>query len=408
MIEADNRRWLAVNAGSSSLKLALLSADTFETDTFKWVAEIRIERIGTSQSQLFVDHEPAVDVIVASHRAAFVLALRIWHQQSILVSPSNLSGIVHRVVHGGARFTAPVRLTRAVRADIDTLIPLAPLHNPLAIQCIDAATGFAPETPQIVVFDTAFHHQMPPEAFHYALPLQFYRRFDIRRYGFHGISVDSVSQQVADRLAQPRASLNLIVAHLGNGASMTAIRAGRSVDTTMGFTPLEGLVMGTRAGDLDPAIPAFLEAHTGMSGAEVADMLNHESGLQGLCGHSDLRAIHAAIAADAPAAAEARLALAIYTYRIRKYFGAFLAVLGRVDAVIFTGGVGEHDAMVRAQVLEPLAVFGWCLDPERNAAAVGPPAVTAIHTEGSRPGIYVVPSREAEQMVRLAASAVAD
>jgi len=248
---------------------------------------------------------------------------------------------------------------------------------------------------------------MPPEAFHYALPLRFYHEFGIRRYGFHGISVDSVSQQLADALRQPRDSLNLIVAHLGNGASMTAIRDGRSVDTTMGFTPLEGLVMGTRAGDLDPAIPAFLEAHTGMSGADVAHLLNHDSGLKGLCGQSDLRAIHEAMAGTSPSSSDqARLALAIYVYRIRKYLGAFCGLLGRVDALIFTGGVGEHDAIVRAQALESMAAFGWHLDPARNAAALGPNGIVAIHAEGSVPGIYVVPSREAEQMVRLAAQSV--
>lgn len=394
--------WLAVNAGSSSLKLALFAAGSFAL-----VARIQVERIGLADCHLLADDSPMMTVAADDHRAAFTVALSSWYRQSVLISPSALVGIVHRVVHGGERFTEPTRLTPAVRAEIDRLIPLAPLHNPLALQCIDAATVFAPDTRQVVVFDTAFHHHMPPEAFHYALSLRFYHEFGIRRYGFHGISVDSVSQQLADVLRQPRDSLNLIVAHLGNGASMTAIRDGRSVDTTMGFTPLEGLVMGTRAGDLDPAIPAFLEAHTGMSGADVADLLNHDSGLKGLCGQSDLRAIHEAMAGTTSSSDTARLALAIYVYRIRKYLGAFCVLLGRVDALIFTGGVGEHDAIVRAQALESMAAFGWHLDPARNAAALGPNGIVAIHAEGSVPGIYVVPSREAEQMVRLAAQSVA-
>jgi acetate kinase len=398
----SNSLWLTVNTGSSSLKLAVFAADSFES-----VAAVQIECIGESEGHLLSDGLPMMTVAAEDHRAAFDLGLRFWDQQAVLKSPATLAGVVHRVVHGGERFTEPTRITPAVRAEIDSLIPLAPLHNPLALKCIDAAMVFAPEIPQFAVFDTAFHHAMPPEAFHYALPLRFYREFGIRRYGFHGISVDSVSRQLAETLGKPRDSLNLIVAHLGNGASMTAIRNGRSVDTTMGFTPLEGLVMGTRAGDLDPAIPAFLEAHTGMSGGDVARLLIHESGLLGLCGHSDLRAIHEAMTGgDVPAEA-AGLALEVYIYRLRKYLGAFTALLGRVDAVIFTGGVGEHDAIVRAQALSAMSAFGWHLDPARNAATLGPQAVTAIHAEGSLPGIYVVPSREAEQMVRLVAAPAA-
>lgn len=394
----SNDLWLTVNTGSSSLKLALFAADSFEP-----VAAVQIERIGESEGHLLASDLPMMTVIAENHRAAFDLGLSFWYHQAVLKSPAQLVGIVHRVVHGGERFTVPTRLTATVRADIEALIPLAPLHNPLALQCIDAATALDPEIPQFAVFDTAFHHDMPPEAFHYALPLRFYCEFGIRRYGFHGISVDSVSRQLSEKLGRSRDSLNLIVAHLGNGASMTAIRNGRSVDTSMGFTPLEGLVMGTRAGDLDPAIPAFLETHTGLSGQDVARLLNRESGLLGLCGHSDLRAIHEAMIGGDAAAAEAGLALDIYTYRIRKYLGAFVALLGRVDAVIFTGGVGEHDAIVRTQALSGMAAFGWHLDPARNAATLGPEGVTAIHAEGSQPGIYVVPSQEAEQMVRLAA-----
>ncbi|WP_322628492.1 acetate/propionate family kinase [Halothiobacillus sp.] len=394
--------WLTVNTGSSSLKLALFSVDSFEP-----IAVLQIESIGQSEGHLLAGDLPMMTVVAEDHRAAFNLAVRFWRHQSVLKSPDMLVGIVHRVVHGGVRFTEPTRITPAVRAEIDSLTPLAPLHNPLALQGMDAATVFAPEIPQFAVFDTAFHHHMPPEAFHYALPLRFYHEFGIRRYGFHGISVDSVSRQLAETLGQSRSSQNLIVAHLGNGASMTAIRDGRSVDTTMGFTPLEGLVMGTRAGDLDPAIPAFLEAHTGMNGADVAHLLNHDSGLKGLCGQSDLRAVHEVMSGGDVAAEAAGLALAIYIYRIRKYLGAFTALLGRVDAVIFTGGVGEHDAIVRAQALAAMSAFGWHLDPARNAATLGPQVVTAIHAEGSLPGIYVVPSREAEQMVRLVAPTAA-
>lgn len=395
---ADNRQlWLTVNAGSSSLKLVLFDADSLAS-----YAAVQIERIGTPDAHLLAGDLPVMTVAAADHRSAFEQALRYWGQLSTPISTGNLVGIVHRVVHGGERFTAPIRLTLDVRAGIEALIPLAPLHNPLALQCIDAALALDARTPQFAVFDTAFHHDLPPEVFHYGLPLRFYREFGIRRYGFHGISVDSVSRQLADFLGAPRRSLNLIVAHLGNGASLTAIRAGRSVDTTMGFTPLEGLVMGTRAGDLDPAIPAFLENHTGMSGADVARLLNRESGLLGLCGHADLRAIHEAMTAGNDAAEQAALALAVYTYRIRKYLGAFMALLGRVDGVIFTGGVGEHDAIVRSQALSGMALFGWHLDPARNVATLGPAEVTPIHAEGSIPGIYVVPSREAEQMVRLA------
>lgn len=397
MAASNSALWLTVNAGSSSLKLGLFAAESLTA-----VAALQIECIGTPEGHLLAEDLPMMTVTAEDHRSAFDLGLSFWYHQSVLESPADLAGIVHRVVHGGERFTAPTRLTPAVYADIESLVPLAPLHNPLALQCIDAATALHGEIPQFAVFDTAFHHAMPPAAFHYALPLRFYREFGIRRYGFHGISVDSVSRQLAESLGQPRDSLNLIVAHLGNGASMTAMRDGRSVDTTMGFTPLEGLVMGTRAGDLDPAIPAFLEAHTALRGADVARLLNEDSGLLGLCGHSDLREIHEAMTGSDISAEAASLALGVYIYRIRKYFGAFSALLGRVDALIFTGGVGEHDAIVRAQALSGMDVFGWHLDPTRNAATLGPPVVTAIHAEGGRPGIYVVPSREAEQMVLLA------
>ncbi len=363
---------LAVNAGSSSLKLTLFPPD--EPPLAR-----RIERIGESGA-------------LEDHRAALQAAWEAWHEQGRLDA---LTVAGHRVVHGGEAFDGPVRINDAVLARLQGLSHLAPLHNPIALQCIEALSELAPALPQVACFDTAFHHTLPAHAFHYALPPRFYQQHGIRRYGFHGLSLAAVSRRAAEWLERPLAELNLIIAHLGNGASITALEGGRSVETSMGFTPLEGLVMGSRAGDLDPAIPSFLERQLGMRVEEVEQLLNQRSGLKGLCGHGDLREIHD-LADHGDRAA--RLALQIYVHRIRKYIGAYTAVLGRVDGLIFTAGVGEHDARIREAVCAGLEPLGYVLQSIHNQQHRG--GAAALQQPSSRTAIWVIPTDEEGEIAR--------
>ena len=362
---------LAVNSGSSSLKLSLYHPE--HPPLIK-----RVERIGLSGAS-------------PDHPSALLAALADWQGEGVIDGPVVVG---HRLVHGGELFTTAVRITEKVLSQLHAISHLAPLHNPIALQCIEALAEAFPAWPQVACFDTAFHHTLPPHAFHYALPTRLYREHGIRRYGFHGLSLASVCRQAEGLLERPLTELTLIIAHLGNGASISAIEGGRSVETSMGFTPLEGLVMGSRAGDLDPAILPFLESQLGMSGAEVRDLLNHESGLRGLCGQADLREIHALIEQGDESA---RLALEVYVHRIRKYLGAYTAVLGRVDALVFTAGVGEHDARVREAVCAGLENLGYVLDLSRNQQAQ---AACALHAPASRSAIWVIPTDEEAEIAR--------
>lgn len=342
---------LVVNAGSSSLKLA-------------WVPggpSVLAERIGRDDARVAVRDGgesvgPLPDV-AAAFRAALELA-------GDAVDPRTVTRVGHRVVHGGERYTAPVRLDDATLADLDALAPLAPLHVPANLAGVRAARAALPDAEHVAVFDTAFHADLPRRAYLYALPMALYRERGIRRYGFHGTSHDAVSRELARRLGRPREALRIVTLHLGNGASAAAIRHGRSVDTSMGFTPLEGLVMGTRSGDVDPGVPLHL-LRTGTDVDALDALLNRESGLWGLSGVSnDLRDVwRAADAGNDDAAA----ALEVYAYRIRKTVGAYAAAMGGLDALVFTGGVGENDARMRARVVEDLAFLGVTLDPEANA-----------------------------------------
>ena len=264
---------------------------------------------------------------------------------------SELDAIGHRVVHGGEYFKESVRIDAMVIEKIRSLIPLAPLHNPANLEGIEIARSHAPHVPQVAVFDTAFHQSIPAHAYRYALPNETYTEQGIRRYGFHGTSHYYVAKEAAAALNKEIHEVNLITLHLGNGASACAIKAGQSIDTSMGFTPLEGLVMGSRSGDLDPAILFYLSREYGYSMEALDQMLNKQSGLLGLCGENDMRVIHQKMNAGNR---EAKLAHAIYCYRIKKYIGAYMAILGRVDAVIFTGGVGENDAITREAILQDL------------------------------------------------------
>ncbi len=351
---------LVVNAGSSSLKYRLF-------DGARAVGGGQVERIG----------EAAVpDHAAALHRMAAELNLR-----SVA-----LRAVGHRVVHGGTRFVRPCVVDDAVLAGIRDLVPLAPLHNPANIAGIEVARALRPDVPHVAVFDTAFHATMPPAAHTYALERDLAERYGVRRYGFHGTSCRHVSRRTARLLGRPLTELNTIVLHLGNGASATAVSGGRSVDTSMGLTPLEGLVMGTRTGDIDPAV-AFHLARQGVPLHRIEDAYEHHSGLRGLCGDGDLRGVQERAAAGDPAAG---LALDVYCHRIRKYVGAYLAVLGRVDAIAFTAGVGEHSAVVRQRSLDGLDALGIAVDGRRNAGS----GERVISPDGARVAVCVVPTDE--------------
>lgn len=381
---------LVLNSGSSSLKYRLFDM----AGEARVLASGLIERIGESSG---ISGGPPIP----DHRSAMAELVRRLEASGNL-NGGGLAAIGHRVVHGGETFSTAVRVDEAVLAAIREAIPLAPLHNPPNLLGIEVCRERWPEVPQVAVFDTAFHQTLPPEAYRYALPEDCYRKFRIRRYGFHGTSFAYISRRVAAYLGRSPESLNLIVLHLGNGASACAIRGGRSVDTSMGMTPLAGLVMGTRCGDLDPGAVLHLLEETGLSVEEVSKLLNKDSGLKGLAGGNDMRDVLGRAAAGDE---RARLAVAIYGYRLRQYIGAYLAVLGRVDALVFTGGIGEHAVPIRREVCEPLAHFGIVLDPDANAAAEGD--VAEIQAAGGAVKILVVPTDEELEIARQTAEVVA-
>ena len=364
---------LVLNSGSSSIKYRL-----FRTGSMEVLRAGAVERIG----------EPGPSA-VRDHMEGFARVMSDLSDSGTIGEPAGLFGIGHRVVHGGDRFREPARVDRAVLDAIRAMTPFAPLHNPGNLQGIEVALAACPGVPQVAVFDTAFHQTMPPRAFRYALPRDLYDVHRVRRYGFHGTSHAHVARRAAELLGGPPGSLNLITLHLGNGASAAAIRGGKSVDTSMGMTPLEGLIMGTRCGDLDPAIPFFVGAATGRGPGELLDLLNEESGLKGICGANDMREVHRRAAGGDPSAS---LAIDMYAYRIRKYIGAYAAVLGRVDALVFTGGIGENDADVRRRACEGLSLLGIAVDEERNGSPS--PVPREIQREGMPVKVLVIPTNE--------------
>ncbi|HBT96220.1 MAG TPA: acetate kinase [Desulfobulbaceae bacterium] len=393
---------LVINSGSSSIKLQLLSMAGEQV-----LASCLVERIGEEDSRcrcVFGKGGAAEQTIerrqaIASHQEGMRLALGLLTDpaQGVLAGHSELSAVGHRVVHGGEDFHEPCLIDETVIKAIEDNTPLAPLHNPAGLDGIRVAMKLLPGVPQVAVFDTAFHQTMPPRAFHYALPRRFYLENRLRRYGFHGTSHQYVAGECARLMGRPLGELNLITIHLGNGSSMTAIERGKSVDTTLGLTPLEGLVMGTRCGDIDPSIPAFLARNRGMDIEEIDAMLNKESGLKGICGLGDMRDIHQAISQGNAAAA---LALEILTYRNRRYIGAFMAVLGQVDAIVFTAGIGENDSAVREKSLAGLENFGIVLDAEKNRRAQA--GAREIGDANSRTRLWVIPTNEELAIARQA------
>ncbi|SCG73440.1 acetate/propionate family kinase [Micromonospora humi] len=360
-------RILVLNTGSSSVKYRLYDGDDVLDQGI-------VERVGEPGGGP-ADHESAVREIIDR------------------LDLTGLAGVGHRVVHGGRRFSAPVLIDDAVVAAIEELVPLAPLHNPANLAGIRVAREALPDTPQVAVFDTAFHHTLPEAAATYAIDRATAERYDVRRYGFHGTSHAYVSRRTAELLDRPYAELNTITLHLGNGASACAVRGGRSIATSMGMSPLEGLVMGTRSGDLDPTVIFHLRREGGMGVDEIDDLLNHRSGLLGLTGANDMREVLARRDAGDPAAA---LAFDVYCRRITGYVGAYYALLGRVDAIAFTAGVGEHAAAVRAASLAGLDRLGIAVDPARNDGT----GDRAVSPAGAEVTVLVVGTDEEREIAR--------
>ncbi|MCC3376477.1 acetate kinase [Cohnella sp. REN36] len=382
---------LVMNAGSSSLKYQL-----YEMATEAVLATGRVERIGMDSSILTHEVEGRAEVREVSEILDHTTAVRkvldmLTHKQfGVLRSIGEVQAVGHRVVHGGETFGESVLVDANVKLEIRKLFDLAPLHNPAHMMGIVAVEQNLPDVPQVVVFDTAFHQTMPKTSYLYAIPTVLYRKHQIRRYGFHGTSHDYVSKRAAEFLGRPLRELKLVSCHIGNGASCTAILHGRSYDTSMGMTPLEGLMMGTRSGDLDPAIVPYTMNKEDLTLNEVNSMLNKHSGLMAVSGiSSDMREVVQAMEAGSE---QAKTAFEMYAYRIRKYIGAYAAAMDGLDAILFTAGVGENSDVLRKRVLEGLGFFGVELDQDRNA--VRSKDVRRITTDASKVTALVVPTNE--------------
>ena len=356
---------LVINAGSSSLKYQLIDTKT-ESDIAKGI----VERIGMDGSKLtqkvagrdnFVimhDMETHIDAM-----KALVTALT-GEASAVIDSMASIDAVGHRVVHGGERFSSSVIIDEDVMSAIRENIPLAPLHNPANIQGIEACQSLMPGVPQVAVFDTAFHQSMPSYAYMYGLPYEIYKELRVRRYGFHGTSHRFVAARTAELLGKDISEAKIITCHLGNGSSISAVKYGKSIDTTMGLTPLEGVMMGTRSGSIDPAIIEFLMSQKGMTISEVTSMMNKQSGIEGVSGvSSDMRDIQDAVLEHND---RAELALDMLCYGIKKYIGSYAAAMNGVDAVAFTGGIGENDWIVRERVMKDMDFFGIKIDEEKN------------------------------------------
>jgi acetate kinase len=392
---------LVLNAGSSTLKFQLVRTDEerINADEDEHLARGMIERIGGEavltlragkgekrlESRRVRDHRHAVETIVA------------WLVDDAsgvpLSSVGEIDAVGHRVVHGGERFVSSVRIDEEVRRQIESMIDLAPLHNPHNLRGIAAAAAvLGSGIPQVAVFDTAFHHTLPPRAYLYAIPYSYYRRYGVRRYGFHGTSHRYVAWRYRRLTGTSRDATRIITLHLGNGASACAIVGGDSIDTSMGFTPLEGLVMGTRSGDLDPAVVDYLEVKEGMSPLETDAMLNKQSGLLGISGLThDMRELLAE--ASEHDDRRARLAIEIFCYRARKYIGSYLAAMGGADAIVFAGGIGENAPEIRARICEGLGFAGVRVDEAANGEMRGG-AEGRISPDGDGPEVWVIPTDE--------------
>ncbi len=381
---------LVLNCGSSSIKYRL-----HDTVSQRALARGLVSRIGEERAQLEAQSDGEKHIRqtpIPDHGRGLELILKalLDRRTGVVGSLSEISAVGHRVVHGGSFFEAPAVLTADVIDKIERCAPLAPLHNPPALVGIREALRALPHARQAAVFDTAFHATIPPKAHVYAIPYEYYERYDVRRYGFHGISFQAVSERSNAILDGKLSELRVVIAHLGNGASVAAVDRGKCVDTSMGMTPLEGLVMGTRPGDLDPGVVLFLMRELAQSLSEVDDMLNKRSGVLGLSGVSnDIRDVRArAVSGDQ----RCQLALDIFAQRVKKYIGSFAAVMGGLDALVFTAGVGENDSETRAEICEGLSFLGVSLSREANSATRGTEGV--ISAPGSKVHVLVVPTDE--------------
>lgn len=384
---------LVINSGSSSLKFQLINMET-ETALCSGL----VERIGQDMGKLVNKLAPDTDnerkVVIdepfADHETAMkrVVELLTDENDGVIKDKSEINAIGHRVLLGGEEIKESVKVTDEVKDIIRKYIPLGPLHNPANLAGIEVCEHLFPGTPNVGVFDTEFHQTMPEKAFLYPLPYNLYEDLKIRRYGFHGTSHRFVAKQAAKFLGKAPEDLNLVICHLGNGCSMSAVKAGKCVDTTMGITPLEGLMMGTRCGDIDPALVPFIMDRKGLTGAEMDTLMNKESGLFGICGMSDMRDIHAAVESGDE---KAKTALDMFVYRIKKYVGSFIAALGNVDAIVFTAGIGENDDIVREMVCADMDLFGIKIDLEENATRRG---TERSLNAGGKTEVLIIPTNE--------------
>jgi acetate kinase len=392
---------LVLNVGSSSLKFQLVRTDAerMNANTDEKLARGMIERLGGESVLTFHAGDGRTTKTTAplrDHRAAveYILGWLVSEESgNALGGRADIEAVGHRVVHGGEQFTRSVLIDDTVLRGIEETIDLAPLHNPANLRGIAAARAvLGAGTPQVAVFDTAFHQTLPDHAYLYAIPYQFYRRYKVRRYGFHGTSHRYVAHRWRQLTGVARDATRLVTLHLGNGCSACAILNGDSVDTSMGFTPLEGLVMGTRSGDVDPAVLEYLASKEGMSTAEAESMLNKQSGLLGISGLThDMRELLAE--AEEHDDRRAWLAIEIFCYRVRKYIGAYLAAMGGADAIVFAGGIGENSPAIRGRIAQGLEFLGLTLDTRRNADAVGG-REERVSTDDSRLAAWVIPTDE--------------
>jgi len=396
---------LVVNSGSSSLKYSFF-ATASEANAPHGVIE-RIGSHGTRLVQRGPNGELARNLPQGGYPEAFAAMLRELAAPGtgVLRDGAEITMVGHRVVHGGERFTEAIVIDDEVLRAIDELAPLAPLHNPVNAAGIREARRAFPAVPHVAVFDTSFHHTLPPHAYLYGLPYEYYEQKRIRRYGFHGMSHSYVSLAAARHLGRDHGEIAIVSCHLGNGASLCAIDHGRSVDTSMGFTPGEGLIMGTRCGDLDPGVLLHLQREGVLNEAQAEELLNERSGLLGLSGiSSDMREIEQAAGAGNR---RARLALQAFSYRVRKYIGAYVAAMGGLDVLVFTGGIGQGSASVRSLAVQGLDCMGIQLDARRNLEAPGFDQICPISTDDSAVTVLVVPANEELMIARETLRAVA-
>ena len=389
---------LVINSGSSSIKYQLVDPETGDA-----IAKGIVERIGDSMGIVKHVHGESVteeEIPVADHTVGMREVLRLFDAEGPTLAEAGIVAVGHRIVQGGRHFDGPALITDEVRDLIEELCPLAPLHNPAHLKGIDVARELMPDVPHVAVFDTAFFQQLPDRSALYALETETAEKYSVRRYGAHGTSHQFVSQEISTMLG--RDDLKQIVLHLGNGASVSAVKNGHPIDTSMGLTPLEGLMMGTRTGDIDPAVVFHLQRVAGMSVDEVDTLFNKKSGMKGMTGESDMRSVWAMIHNDEDPENQqrARTAMDVYVNRLLKYVGSYTAELGGLDVITFTAGIGENDSDVRRELAEALAPFGVTIDVEANKARSGEPRI--ISTPDSTVTLVVFPTNEELAIARQA------